>query len=96
MQQTAVVHAAALPTSGDGWSVVGPQGETRDDSVWVTKPPNGCWHWAAGWIALPGPCGSHPLPGWFRRGVGLTVTGCLIGLASGGSEPFPVRAPLAR
>lgn len=74
--------------SGDGWATTDPAGETRKGYVWMTHPPKACWHWAAGWVALPGPCGWHRLPGWFRRGVGSTVTGCLIGLVSGGNVPL--------
>jgi hypothetical protein len=53
--------------------------------TYLTSNPPACWHWAAGWARIPGPCGSQPLPGWFRNIVGKTVTGCLVGLA--GEQP---------
>lgn len=66
-------HAAAPPASV---SV-----EASGTLVYVTHSPAGCYGWVAGWIQLPVSCARHALPAWFKRSVGGTVTGCLMGLA---------------
>lgn len=65
-------------------TLVSPESMRREGYVWMTHKPQGCYVWVAGWIQMSRPCGNHPLPGWFKRGVGSTVTGCLTGLAFSG------------